>query len=393
VRRLALVLVCALALPVSTARAWTWPVDGPVLRPFVFDHDSPYEAGQHRGIDIGTSAAVEVRAPVDGVVSFAGTVPTGGKTLSIETPSGYTATLLHLGSIGVKRGAAVLEGDVVAAAGAEGDAEPYVYFGVRRTNDPQGYVDPLGLLPAAHAPSPSPAVEAPAQSVAAVQPTVATPSAEGSVEVSPQPLTVDAVTASAQIESRPGIAVTSRRVERAIVRQPERQARPTRVGTDPSVERHATTGTASVGMAPRPELREHIRSDADVRGPKVARDAAGTHSAPRNPLPLLIALLAACAFASVIRQGTRQRTARIMFSPEPELSVVRSETEEDPRRTGLAVCVGAASPRPRGRVRGAGGHLRALPPPEGQRRPDGERDGRARHAGDGDGGSRRRLAA
>ena len=119
VRRVALALLCALVLPVSTAQAWTWPVDGPVLRPFVFDHASPYAAGQHRGIDIGASAGARVLAPAEGIVSFAGTVPMGGKTISIETASGYTATLLHLGSIDVKRGAVVHEGGVVGAAGAE----------------------------------------------------------------------------------------------------------------------------------------------------------------------------------------------------------------------------------------------------------------------------------
>ena len=52
-RRLAVLLVCACALPVSAARAWTWPVDGPVLRPFSFDHAHPYAGGQHRGVDLG----------------------------------------------------------------------------------------------------------------------------------------------------------------------------------------------------------------------------------------------------------------------------------------------------------------------------------------------------
>src|SRR5439155_17969025 len=96
VRRFALLLsLCAVALPVSAAGAWTWPVDGPVLRPFSFDRAHPYAAGQHRGLDLGAPAGASVAAPVDGVVSFAGTVPTGGKTVSIETPSGYTATLVH----------------------------------------------------------------------------------------------------------------------------------------------------------------------------------------------------------------------------------------------------------------------------------------------------------
>ena len=152
-RRLAVLLVCACALPVSAARAWTWPVDGPVLRPFSFDHAHPYAGGQHRGVDLGAPGGTQVLAPTGGIVSFAGTVPTGGKTVSIETPLGYTATLVHLGSIGVKRGAPVGEGSVVGTVGPSGVpelTEPYVYFGLRTTSDQQGYVDPMVVLAVAH---------------------------------------------------------------------------------------------------------------------------------------------------------------------------------------------------------------------------------------------------
>src|SRR5438552_17416895 len=114
VRRFASVLLlCAVASPVSVARAWVWPVDGPVLRPFSFDHAHPFAGGQHRGVDLGAPTGAKVVAPADGVVSFAGTVPTGGKTVSIQTPLGYSATLVHLGSIGVSRGARITEGSVV----------------------------------------------------------------------------------------------------------------------------------------------------------------------------------------------------------------------------------------------------------------------------------------
>ena len=66
------------------AYAWSWPVQGSVLRPYSYDEAHPYAAGQHRGIDIGADAAGEaVVAPAAGTVSFAGTVPTNGMSVTI----------------------------------------------------------------------------------------------------------------------------------------------------------------------------------------------------------------------------------------------------------------------------------------------------------------------
>jgi hypothetical protein len=159
-RTLLLGAVAALGLVFSPgAAAWAWPVDGPVLRPFVFGGD-PYLAGQHRGIDIGAEAGASVGAPAGGVVSFAGTVPGGGAALTIRTGDGYSVTLVHLGSIGAIRGTVVEEGATVGAVGPSGDAEwpqPYLHLGVRVTAEPEGYVDPLGLLPPRQAPLPAPA--------------------------------------------------------------------------------------------------------------------------------------------------------------------------------------------------------------------------------------------
>jgi Peptidase family M23 len=143
-------VLIALQAGVPPALAWTWPVDGPVLRPFVLG-DDPYAAGQHRGIDVGSSANAPVRAPAAGTVSFAGTVPGGGRTLAVRTPDGYSVTLVHLGSTAVARGAEVAAGDVVGTMGPSGEPElpqPYVHLGVRRAADPNGYLDPLAFLPA-----------------------------------------------------------------------------------------------------------------------------------------------------------------------------------------------------------------------------------------------------
>ena len=126
-------------------------MQGPVVRPYSYDESNPYASGQHRGIDIGANAVGEtVVAPAAGTVSFAGTVPTNGKTVTIETEDGYSVTLTHLGSIAVAEGATVAEQDTVGAVGPSGTPEvdgPYVHLGIRVTRDPNGYVDPLSLLP------------------------------------------------------------------------------------------------------------------------------------------------------------------------------------------------------------------------------------------------------
>ena len=91
-----------LALLLSpAASAWTWPVDGPVLRPFVAE-DDPYAGGQHRGIDVAAPTGADVRAPAAGVASFVGQLPGQGLCLTIRTADGYSITLVHLGSIGVR---------------------------------------------------------------------------------------------------------------------------------------------------------------------------------------------------------------------------------------------------------------------------------------------------
>ena len=137
-RRLAFFVTVLMGLAVpAAAQAWTWPVDGAVLRPFVLG-DDPYAGGQHRGIDVAGDLGGNVRAPAAGIVSFAGTVPMGGKTISIRTADGYTVTLLHLGAIGVHKSDAVGEGQTVATVGPSDLADrpqPYVYMGVRVTAD------------------------------------------------------------------------------------------------------------------------------------------------------------------------------------------------------------------------------------------------------------------
>ena len=204
-RLVVLMILCACALPASVAHAWTWPVNGPVLRPFSFDRAHPYAAGQHRGVDLGAQSGTAVRAPAAGVVSFAGTVPTGGKTVSIQTSAGYTLTLVHLGSIGVQRGAEIAEGAVVGTVGPSGQVdltEPFVYFGARVTGDDQGYVDPLSLLPARQSPAPASVETSP--SIELTQPAAAP------VAVSQQPRSQEVPAAPAPaVEAQPEVSGAS----------------------------------------------------------------------------------------------------------------------------------------------------------------------------------------
>ena len=148
--RLVLLLI-AFLIWTPAAYAWSWPVQGPVLRPFSYDSAHPYASGQHRGIDIEAGSAGEtVVAPAAGTVSFAGTVAANGESVTIQTSDGYSVTLTHLGSILVARGAAVGEGEAIGTAGPSGSAEvggPYVHLGIRITADQNGYLDPLTLLP------------------------------------------------------------------------------------------------------------------------------------------------------------------------------------------------------------------------------------------------------
>ena len=221
-------------------------MQGPVINPFAYDEAHPYAAGQHRGIDIGAdSAGTAVVAPAAGTVTFAGTVPTNGKSVTIETADGYSVTLTHLGSITVAKGATVAEQDTVGTLGPSGTPEvdgPYVHLGIRLTSDPNGYVDPLGLLPA---PSESGADESgsttPSQPASTVAASAASAKPTASASSRPRPATTGrsrARTHERQRAQEPRSDVRATRSTRRSVRARE--------ATKPRVERaRATVRTSS----------------------------------------------------------------------------------------------------------------------------------------------------
>jgi Peptidase family M23 len=362
VRLAALSALLVLAVP-PAASGWTWPVDGPVLRPFSFGSD-PYAAGQHRGIDIGAPSGTPVRAAAGGVVSFAGTVPNGGKTVTIQTSTGYAVTLVHLGSIRVLRGTTIEEGTTVGTVGPSGVPdipEPYVYLGIRVASDDQGYLDPLLFLPpraepaaspeSAADPAPPPAdessgSEASAPPVAAepppAPPTGASnePSSETGDESATTPEPASEPVLATGADQPPATAPVADEVPAAPVAaaSPADQAAaqgPQGGRTVDPADEPATTlgGSARTGMSPLDttiatepsiartvsiELVEHHASPAGVTQPRPVRVAARSAPSPqgavvqtslvRKPRPTHAGTTAARGADATDRVGSRSRT-------------------------------------------------------------------------------------
>jgi hypothetical protein len=298
-KRLVMLLPVLLACQVGVqpALAWTWPVDGPVLRQFDLG-DDPYAGGQHRGIDIRAADAGPVLAPAAGAVSFAGTVPGGGRTLTIETSDGYAVTLLHLGTLDVERGAKVAEGAAVATAGPSGDlehAEPYVHLGIRLAADSNGYLDPLLFLP------PRPAAD-----------------------VDPVP----------EIGPAPAVAVTPPAERAAHAQRSPRPARPgatdREVATIPRVTRGRVVGPEVRVVPVRHPLAELFEPPVHARSTKLLltgeRDAGGEWFS-------LAALVGGVAALAVL--GRKLRNARVAHRAPSVFLQRLVAPAEDAHRVGL----------------------------------------------------------
>src|SRR5689334_19528889 len=289
-RRVLLAAIVAALLSAAPAGAWTWPVAGPVLQPFVFDPAHPYAAGQHRGIDVGAQPGDLVAAPASGTIAFAGSVPTSGLTVTITTADGYAVTLTHLGSITAAAGASVAEGDPVALAGSSGVPElpqTSVHLGIRVAAQAQGYVDPLGLLPPlARAPSPPPAAAQPAPAPAAAPSTPAAPVASAAspprdVEPPAQPSAPAA--AAVPDDSDPGGALT---VVAARGRHPQAHASAAGRTAQPVPVSPPTT-VAATAPAPveRPAATTHVRPAAPVAAPAPRRGPTAAASGQGATVP------------------------------------------------------------------------------------------------------------
>jgi hypothetical protein len=94
----------------------------------------PYGSGVHEGVDIPLAVGVDIKAVMDGVVSFSGT---GGGSLSrglyitIDHGNGMTTLYSHLSKSFVSKGNTVMKGDVIGLSGNSGfSTGPHLHFGL-----------------------------------------------------------------------------------------------------------------------------------------------------------------------------------------------------------------------------------------------------------------------
>jgi hypothetical protein len=192
-------LACAVVLAVgpATAHAVCWPLAE--SRPVLLAYGSTYVAPDgtersHSGVDLKADPGCDVLSVVDGVVSFAGRIPTadGSSVLAVtvEDTSGLRCTVMPLEALAVERGNEVWEGATIGMLAESGDrstSEPHVHVSVRRGDT---YLDPMSVLVV-----PASAVEAPEPTMQEAGAAVPSPEfGDGAVPLSsPAPLTATAV--------------------------------------------------------------------------------------------------------------------------------------------------------------------------------------------------------
>ena len=115
------------------AQVFIWPVQGRISGRF--GNQRVYNGtpkAPHSGMDIAAPNGTPVKAPADGVVSFAdpGLYLTGG-TVVLDHGHGISSNFLHLSRIDAKVGDTVKQGEVIGAVGATGRATgPHLHWGM-----------------------------------------------------------------------------------------------------------------------------------------------------------------------------------------------------------------------------------------------------------------------
>ncbi|MDI1252903.1 M23 family metallopeptidase [Thermomonas sp.] len=134
------------------AQVFIWPVQGRISGRF--GNQRVYNGtpkSPHSGMDIAVTTGTPVKAPADGVITFAdpGLYLTGG-TVVLDHGHGISSNFLHLSRIDVKVGDSVKQGDVIAAVGATGRVTgPHLHWGMSWF---ETRIDPLLVLERSQSP-------------------------------------------------------------------------------------------------------------------------------------------------------------------------------------------------------------------------------------------------
>lgn len=151
---LAVMVLTLLMLPSSAGALGKMPAHGVLL-----SYEQQYSAITsdeqrfHRGVDIGYCAGEAVPAPVSGVVTFAGKIPTESgdrvQAVTVTTALGHLVTLLPLDVIEVKKGQSIALGERLGVLASYGDSstdEPHIHISLRVNsvyNNPGQLIDSL----------------------------------------------------------------------------------------------------------------------------------------------------------------------------------------------------------------------------------------------------------
>ena len=150
---------------------------------------------------------------------------------------------------------------------------------------------------------------------------------------------------------------------------------------------------AAVSREPRtPASAVAVRPGDDHRGARASSHAEAVRpNADRRWAVLAVVVAALVAAAAACTLGARRVAPKGL--PIIGARERAGNSEEDLGRRGVAVCQRPPAHRPCRRLRRPVGHVRALSPAPRERRPDGQRNGRTRHAGHGRGGRGGRVTA
>lgn len=117
-----------------------YPTNGYVSSGFSRNRMHPIlnRARPHEGLDIAARHGTPIRAPANGVVSFAGRRGAYGNVVEIDHGFGYKTRFAHLSKALVERGQRIERGDLIAEVGTTGlSTSPHLHYEVLLDGRPQ----------------------------------------------------------------------------------------------------------------------------------------------------------------------------------------------------------------------------------------------------------------